>query len=632
MNKISILVIEDSKTFNSMVANLLRGFGYDVLQCYTLKESIKLLESCHIDYIMLDLNLPDGSGELLVQAIQYQTKAKIIVMTGSEDITYRDRLFSLGIVDYFIKTTPIHIIINCANSLIETLEEHKNTTILTIDDSNFMRKVLKNILESKGYNVLEASNATEAKDILQHNEIYLILLDLIMPTINGMMFLEDIKSRQEYRNIPVIVISGDTSRSNYARVLKQGASDFIKKPFIVEEVLLKCDIHIKSFLNFLEITNHKKSILAQNNIIKLQKQQIEKTAIYLRGLIEASLDPLVAISVKGKILDVNSAFCTIINEEYKKLIGSSFSGYFTNSKDAEELYRKTLSHEKVVNFPLEFKHNNEAIEVVFSSSIYKDEKGDISGILATARDIAEIKRLRDKDEQISKLKSMSELIRNISHQWRQPLSVISTASSGLLVKKEYGLLTDEFFQTACEKIISQSEYLSKTIDDFQLLFKQDSEKIKINMRVFIENILEDYHLYCHNNSIELILNIDEIELLTYENSLKQSIVNLLNNIKEHAKESRFIFINVYQKDLELIINIKDSGGGIEKDILSQLFEPYFTTEHTYLGKGLGLYVVDQIIKEHLKGSVEVFNTSYTYTNIKYKGLEFIIKIPVENTV
>lgn len=256
MNVTKILVVDDSKTFNNMVSALFRNLKYDVIQAFTLKEANEKLQNNSIDYIMLDLNLPDGTGEEIIDYIKQNSSSKIIVMTADENIEQRDRVFDKGIIDYFLKTTPIKIIVNSSHSIIQTLQEHKDANILTIDDSKFIRSFLKNILESKGYKVKEASNALEGQEILKNNDINLILLDLIMPGMDGIKFLEEIKSNPQYFDIPVIVVSADQSRENFARVLKQGANDFIKKPFIVEEILLKCDIHIKLH------TMHKKLLSA----------------------------------------------------------------------------------------------------------------------------------------------------------------------------------------------------------------------------------------------------------------------------------------------------------------------------------------------------------------------------------
>jgi diguanylate cyclase (GGDEF)-like protein/PAS domain S-box-containing protein len=382
MQNINLLIVDDSKTFNNMVSMLFAEYGYNIVQAYDLKTTLEILKTQKIDYVILDMNLPDGSGAYLVDEIQKIASPRIIVMTGSEEAKDRDALFVKGIVDYFIKTTPTPIIVNCANKLIETIESHQNTNILTIDDSEFMRVVLKSILHSKGYNLFEASCAKEGKKVLQNEDIHLILLDLIMPEVDGMSFLEDIKEDKNLRDIPVIVISADTSRSNYARVLKQGANDFIQKPFIVEEVLLKCDIQIKSHLLYKQIQEQKKDIEKQNR--------------YHRNLMEINLDPLVTISKTGRILDANQATVTITGVSKDTLIGSDFSQYFSDPNKAKEGYIKVIKDGKLLDYLLQFKNiDGKNIDVLYNASTYSDENGVLEGVFASARDISQIVKLQE---------------------------------------------------------------------------------------------------------------------------------------------------------------------------------------------------------------------------------------------
>ena len=126
-------------------------------------------------------------------------------------------------------------------------------------------------------------------------------------------------------------------------------------------------------------------------------------------------------------------------------------------------------------------------------------------------------------------------------------------------------------------------------------------------------------------------NIEELTVYSYENELLQVIMNILNNAKDELikienKENRFIFIDVYKNHNFLIIKIKDSAGGIKKEIMDRIFEPYFTTKPTAHGSGLGLFMIKNIIEKNMGGEVEACNTDI--------GLSIKITIPTcssENT-
>lgn len=389
MDLVKLLVVDDSKTFNNMVSALFQNLGYEVEQAFTLEESKAKLVESSVDYIILDLNLDDGSGEELVEDIKNSSpSSKIIVMTADENTEYRDRIFEKGIIDYFLKTTPIKVIVNSSHSIIQTLQAYKNSNILTIDDSKFVRGFLKNILESKGYGVVEASNAKEGLEALKENSIDLILLDLIMPGINGIKFLEEIKSNPEYFDIPVIIISADQSRENYARVLKQGANDFIKKPFIVEDVLLKCDIHIKSFRSQKHLLDHKEEMLKQETFLELSKKKVSEHTKYNKILLEASRDPFIILSNDGKIIELNTSAVDTFKKEREKMLGSSFDSHFLEPELIREIHTSILQERETADLPLKFKNaNGEIKEAFYQGSVYINEEEKVSHTFITLRDV-----------------------------------------------------------------------------------------------------------------------------------------------------------------------------------------------------------------------------------------------------
>ena len=110
-------------------------------------------------------------------------------------------------------------------------------------------------------------------------------------------------------------------------------------------------------------------------------------------------------------------------------------------------------------------------------------------------------------------------------------------------------------------------------------------------------------------------------------------MNLFNNAKdvliEKPEGDRYIFISQYIEDNNLIIEFKDNAGGIEKNILPKIFEPYFTTKHKSKGTGLGLSMTYNLIVNGMGGDIKVKNTDYILNNNSYTGALFTISIPVE---
>jgi len=230
-----------------------------------------------------------------------------------------------------------------------------------------------------------------------------------------------------------------------------------------------------------------------------------------------------------------------------------------------------------------------------------------------------------------KLASMGEMIGNIAHQWRQPLSVISTASTGMKMQKEFDTLTDENFIHSCDLINDNAQYLSKTIDDFRNFIKGNRKKELFNIKDDIKSFLHLVEGPIKNHNINLILNLeDNIEMNGYKNELIQCLINIFNNAKDvlRDKETKYIFLSTSTQENNAVITIKDNGGGIPEDILPRIFEPYFTTKHQSQGTGLGLHMTYNLIVDGMHGTIEASNVNYEYEKKHYTGAEFTITLPL----
>ncbi|CAM3440022.1 sensor histidine kinase [Arcobacter aquimarinus] len=235
--------------------------------------------------------------------------------------------------------------------------------------------------------------------------------------------------------------------------------------------------------------------------------------------------------------------------------------------------------------------------------------------------------------QQNKMAAMGEMIENIAHQWRQPLSVITTAASSIKLKKEYGLLEDKEYEESMNYIIDTANYLSNTIDDFRYYFSPNKSKNLFNSKKLVEKAVSLLNLSFNDNQIEIIKNVEDLEITSFENELLQVIINILNNaqdelIKKEKDEKRYIFIDLFRQNDNLKIKIKDNAGGIKEEIKDRIFEPYFTTKHKSKGTGIGLYMCEEIIIKHIKGKIEVSNEKYTYNNNEFVGALFKITVPL----
>ena len=233
--------------------------------------------------------------------------------------------------------------------------------------------------------------------------------------------------------------------------------------------------------------------------------------------------------------------------------------------------------------------------------------------------------------QQSKMAAMGEMLENIAHQWRQPLSIITTSSTGMKLKKETNNLDDEEFNTILDNITNQATYLSKTIEDFRNFFKTDKENAKIKIEVLIDKVIKITSSKMKNREIKVLINCEDIEIITLENELLQAIINIVNNANdalEKIDQDRVLFIDSYKYNGKAHIVIKDNAGGIEKDNIFRIFEPYFTTKEKSAGTGIGLYMTHEIITKNLEGEITIRNVDFDYMGKMYSGAEFRISLPL----
>lgn len=227
--------------------------------------------------------------------------------------------------------------------------------------------------------------------------------------------------------------------------------------------------------------------------------------------------------------------------------------------------------------------------------------------------------------QQSRLAAMGEMLGNIAHQWRQPLSIITTASSGMKLERELGINTLDNDNEKFDLIIKTSNFLSHTIEDFSNFFKPNKNKEEFFIQDRVEQSLElvNASLNFHYIHVEKEYNCRE-KVYGFANEFAQAVLNILNNAKDVLVQKKIenptIIIRVFKKGRYGYLEVEDNGGGIKEEIMSKIFDPYFTTKHQSQGTGIGLYMSKIIIEQNIEGKLEVRNGKY--------GAIFSIAVPI----
>ncbi len=238
----------------------------------------------------------------------------------------------------------------------------------------------------------------------------------------------------------------------------------------------------------------------------------------------------------------------------------------------------------------------------------------------------EVNKRREQETMLlqqSRLAAMGEMIGNIAHQWRQPLSLITTAITGMKIERELGMSEKKEEDKKLDAVLKSANYLSNTIEDFRNFFKRDKVALFFNIKEQAEHSLNLVYATLKASHILVERDFRNVEdNLGYPNEFAQAILNILTNAKDALIENKVrepkIIVRIFSIGKYNILEIEDNAGGIERSIIDKIFEPYYTTKHQSQGTGIGLYMTKMIIEQNMDGKLSVRNG--------LKGAIFTVKL------
>jgi signal transduction histidine kinase len=207
---------------------------------------------------------------------------------------------------------------------------------------------------------------------------------------------------------------------------------------------------------------------------------------------------------------------------------------------------------------------------------------------------------------------MGEMLENIAHQWKQPLSLISTISSGLKLKLELNDLNNEYLIESTEQIMQATKLLSNTVDDFRDFYKKDKTLKRFNLSNIIEKTTKLFSSKIKNRDIDLVLELGNYEIVGYENEFVQVVLNILHNAIDALDAA-----SVVQKVIKISIK--------QQEILPKVFDARFTTKEKQGGSGIGLYM-SKLILDKVGATIKAENCTFEYNNSELNGACFTIAI------
>lgn len=396
------------------------------------------------------------------------------------------------------------------------------------------------------------------------------------------------------------------------------------------KVIVLLIIIILIILYFLNRQNAK----ALNKEVEKQTKRIKQQQSKLESILKIYDDNVIfsRTNTKGIITYVSKAFCEISGYSKDELVGKPHS-IVRHQDMSSKLFKnmwETISNGKVWKGEVKNIKKNGGYYWVYSKvEPMFDENKNIVGYVSTRTDITAKKEYEEYQLRMlnqAKMAAMGEMLANIAHQWRQPLSIITTAASGVSYKKELDMLEDDEIEKQMEHIVNSADYLSQTIETFRNFLKAKKEYKAICIQESIKSVLQILTSTIKNNQINIIDNFsskNKIVIGMVSGELEQVLINIINNSKDAFElrdiKNRKIIIDLEERQNDIVLSIEDNAGGIPEEILPKIFDAYYTTKHESQGTGLGLNMSYRIITESLNGKL--------YTKNTHLGAKFFIEIP-----
>lgn len=353
------------------------------------------------------------------------------------------------------------------------------------------------------------------------------------------------------------------------------------------------------FLLTSEIGNLQTKVLLNNQILKLENQEnfkIQTIDIKQKNQSIAKLYAMFDLSEQNaKISNLIFSNTIIVLVLFVLIFLILNYGFDVLIKKLEESNEKLLLSQSMLQ------NTNQNLELRVKAEIEKRMQKEL--------------QIREKERLLihqSKLASMGEMIGNIAHQWRQPLTELGAifVKIGILNDQTYKqqMLSDELAK--CDKLI---KFMSKTIDDFRNFFSFDKSREKYCINSYVKDTIKLINGALKSHKIECeIFESEQIYTTGYPREFSQVVLNLLSNAKDVLIERNIqnpkIIIRISNKNSQNFIHIEDNGGGIKAEPIEKIFEPYYTTKHASSGTGIGLYMSKNIIEKNNLGELKARNS------------------------
>jgi len=479
--------------------------------------------------------------------------------------------------------------------------------VLVVDNNRFYTRLIADHLKGRGFAVREANSGAEALRLAEDSPPDLLILDLIMPEIDGVQVCEYLRGQERLRSIPIIVLSGILPEEieNLGRL---GARAFVAK-MQAEKILNGID----QAIDWIRRGEPGQFLGGFGRMFRREVvQELLQELRARNGMLESLSEGAAEVSSDGSLVYCNEIFARLLGRRAWDLLNRTIGECFPAQRAEIETLAAGLRDDPASTPRLEVRLDGKILELR-AAALRKGEDG--RGLVLLLEDVTLRRQAeRDKDRlqiellQNEKLSSLGRLISGVAHELNNPLTGVIGYSQLLLGRSSDGRLKRQL-----ERIYSQACRCQKVIQNL-ITFGQKHLPVKrhLGLNGILKKVLEVMEFQLKMDGVRIITDLDPklpLTMVDYD-QMRQVFMNIVDNAHQAMLQvpERVLTVRSRAREASIHVEFEDSGPGVPRDLLTKLFEPFFTTREVGKGMGLGLSVSYSVVREH-GGEIRVANAA-----------------------
>jgi PAS domain S-box-containing protein len=501
---------------------------------------------------------------------------------------------------------PLHLTPNgkAAEPASAAEDENRRIKILLVDDQPANLLALESLLEGREYEIVKAFSGPEGLRCLLEQEFALVLLDVLMPGMDGFETAALIRQRQTSRDTPIIFITATSSNETHVgRGYSLGAVDYIYKPIVPEILKAKVQVFADLYRKTQRLSRSESALRRELDAHKKTIAARGESEGKYRELFSRASDAIVVLDSRGDaVLDANDAALKLYGYTRKEFLNLTARDLAAEPEETDDAARPPVGSGRALVHHRTKDERAFPVEITRGSMVVQGR----NMVMMLARDMtehmkaAEAERLREREAM------QRQLIATVSHELRTPIAAIKVSVETL---RRGGAADGRTRPRLLNIIERQASRLGGIVEDLLFGAAIESGKVElapcsVELKPFIERFVKDIVPLAASRAVSIRVKVnDDMDVWVDQDHLTRILQNLLDNAIKYNNKRGSVHVESRKiSEEEARISISDTGIGIDAKDLPNIFQQFFRTEKAralcITGSGLGLFILKTIVESN----------------------------------